>query len=115
MKKLSIIITAVMLALVIAATLPAQVFAASVPEYISEVKIGMGKKPRQNCSVGGYCFLCNCVREVVRAFISRPFQQPGVQNKKNPNCIIIRVLLWLRREDLNLRPPGYERLKSLTI
>ena len=44
MKKLSIIITAVMLALVIAATLPAQVFAASVPEYISEVKIGMGKK-----------------------------------------------------------------------
>jgi hypothetical protein len=44
MKKLSIIITAVMLALVIAAMLPAQVFAASVPEYISEVKIGMGKK-----------------------------------------------------------------------
>ena len=31
------------MALLITATLPAQVFAASVPEYISEVKIGMGK------------------------------------------------------------------------
>ncbi len=35
-----------MLALAIAATLPAQVFADSVPEYISEVKIGMGKEAK---------------------------------------------------------------------
>ena len=31
------------MALLIAATMPAQVFADSIPEYISEVKIGMGK------------------------------------------------------------------------
>ena len=44
MKKIALIITALLLALTIAGTLPAQVFADSVPEYISEVKIGMGKK-----------------------------------------------------------------------
>ena len=47
MKHLSKIIIAVMLALVIAGTLPAQVFADSVPEYISEVKIGMGKEAKE--------------------------------------------------------------------
>ena len=44
MKKITIILTAIILALLIAGTLPAQVFADSMPEYISEVKIGMGKK-----------------------------------------------------------------------
>ncbi len=45
MKKLSMIIISLMLALSVACSLPAQVFADSVPEYISEVKIGMGKEP----------------------------------------------------------------------
>ncbi|MBR5112154.1 MAG: hypothetical protein IK097_01875, partial [Clostridia bacterium] len=43
MKKLTMIITALVMALLIAAVMPAQVFADSIPEYISEVKIGMGK------------------------------------------------------------------------
>ena len=43
MKKITIIITSLVMALLIAGTVPAQVFADSVPEYISEVKIGMGK------------------------------------------------------------------------
>ena len=44
MKRLIMIITALVMAVLIAATLPAQVFADSLPEYISEVRIGMGKK-----------------------------------------------------------------------
>ncbi len=44
MKKASMILLSLLLALTLAATLPAQVFADSLPEYISEVKIGMGKK-----------------------------------------------------------------------
>ena len=43
MKRIAMIITAVVMAVLFAATLPAQVFADSLPEYISEVKIGMGK------------------------------------------------------------------------
>ena len=42
MKKLSVIILAVLLALTIACTLPAQVFADSLPEYISVVKVYEG-------------------------------------------------------------------------
>ncbi len=44
MKKFSLAITALIMALLIAATLPTQVFADSLPEFISEVKVGMGKK-----------------------------------------------------------------------
>ncbi len=47
MKKITVIFTALLLALVIAGALPAYVFADSIPEYISEVKIGMGKKPEE--------------------------------------------------------------------
>ena len=47
MKKIALIITALLLALTIAGSLPAQVFADSVTEYISEVKIGMGKKAEE--------------------------------------------------------------------
>ncbi len=43
MKKFIMAFIALVTALLIAATLPAQVFADSIPEYISEVKIGMGK------------------------------------------------------------------------
>ena len=43
MKKFIMAFIALVTALLIAAILPAQVFADSIPEYISEVKIGMGK------------------------------------------------------------------------
>ncbi len=45
MKRISLIIISVVMALLMAAIMPAQVFADATPEYISEVKIGMGKKP----------------------------------------------------------------------
>ena len=37
-----------------------------------------------------------------------PFSFP-VKSKKNPGILLeYRVFLWLRRQDSNLRPPGYE-------
>ncbi len=58
MKRMVLIITALLLALTIAGSLPAQVFADSVPEYISEVKIGMGKKaPEAAAALEGYKIL----------------------------------------------------------
>ncbi len=58
MKKASMILLSLLLALTLAATLPAQVFAASVPEYISEVKIGMGKKSETaKAALDGYKIL----------------------------------------------------------
>ncbi|MBR6360228.1 MAG: hypothetical protein IKS04_00400, partial [Clostridia bacterium] len=50
--------TALVMALLIAATMPAQVFAGSIPEYISEVKIGMGKKAADaKAALNGYKIL----------------------------------------------------------
>ncbi|MBR6361455.1 MAG: hypothetical protein IKS04_06625, partial [Clostridia bacterium] len=58
MKKITMIITALVMALLIAATIPAQVFADSIPEYISEVKIGMGKKASDaKAALNGYIIL----------------------------------------------------------
>ncbi|MBR3620357.1 MAG: hypothetical protein IKN56_02525 [Clostridia bacterium] len=58
MKKITMIITALVMALLIAATIPAQVFADSIPEYISEVKIGMGKKAADaKAALNGYKIL----------------------------------------------------------
>ncbi len=58
MKRLTIIITAFVLALLMAGILPAQVFADSVPEYISEVKIGMGKETADaEKALAGYTIL----------------------------------------------------------
>ena len=58
MKKISSIFIAVILALLIAAVMPAQVFADSVPEYISEVKIGMGKEAKDaEAALAGYTIL----------------------------------------------------------
>ena len=55
MKKLFMSITAVFMALLMAAVMPAQVFADSVTEYISEVKIGMGKKASEaELALAGY-------------------------------------------------------------
>ena len=55
MRKITLIITALVLALTIAGTLPAQVFADSIPEYISEVMIGMGEDAAE--SLEGYTIL----------------------------------------------------------
>ena len=58
MKKITIIITAIILALLTAAVMPAQVFADALPEYISEVKIGMGKeKEDAEAALKGYKIL----------------------------------------------------------
>ena len=58
MRKATMIILSLLLALTIAATLPAQVFADSLPEYISEVKIGMGKKASDaKAALDGYKIL----------------------------------------------------------
>ncbi len=58
MKKTIIIITAVLLALLMSAVMPAQIFADSLPEYISEVKIGMGKTPSDaEAALSGYTIL----------------------------------------------------------
>ncbi len=58
MKHLSKILVALVLALVMAATLPAQVFADAAPEYISEVKIGMGKEAKDaKAALEGYKIL----------------------------------------------------------
>ncbi len=58
MKTLSKILIALVLALTIACTLPAQVFADSVTEYISEVKIGMGKEAKDAAAaLEGYTIL----------------------------------------------------------
>ena len=58
MRKATMIILSLLLAFTIAATLPAQVFADSLPEYISEVKIGMGKKASDaKAALDGYKIL----------------------------------------------------------
>ena len=58
MKKIVLVFTALLLALTIAGSLPAQVFADSVPEYISEVKIGMGKEAKDaEAALAGYKIL----------------------------------------------------------
>ena len=58
MKRLSFIITSILLAVLIAAVMPAQVFADSVPEYISEVKVGMDKKAADaKAALAGYVIL----------------------------------------------------------
>ena len=58
MKKTVMIITALILALLTAAMLPAQVFADTVTEYVSEVKIGMGKKASDaKAALSGYKIL----------------------------------------------------------
>ncbi len=58
MKKTALVFTAVIMALLMAALMPAQVFADAVPEYISEVKIGMGKKPEDaKAALEGYTIL----------------------------------------------------------
>ena len=58
MKKISIAFTAILLALLIAATLPLQVFADAQTLYLSEVKIGMGKKAADaEAALAGYTIL----------------------------------------------------------
>ncbi|MBR3620362.1 MAG: hypothetical protein IKN56_02550, partial [Clostridia bacterium] len=58
MKRITIIITALVMAVLFAVSLPAQVFASSVPEYISEVKIGMGKSSGDaKAALSGYMIL----------------------------------------------------------
>ena len=58
MKKLAFVFTAILLALLIAGTLPAQVFADARPEYISDVRIGMGKKAADaEAALDGYTIL----------------------------------------------------------
>ena len=58
MKKITLIVTALIMALLIAGTMPAQVFADSIPEYISEVKIGMGKEAKDaEAALAGYKIL----------------------------------------------------------
>ena len=57
-KRISMILTAFVLALLIAATLPVQVFADAQPEYIDEVKIGMGKTTADaEAALAGYTIL----------------------------------------------------------
>ena len=58
MKRIAIIVTALILTLLTAAVMPAQVFADSVSEYISEVKIGMGENAEKALeSLKGYIIL----------------------------------------------------------
>ncbi len=58
MKKTVLIIVSFILALLTAGILPSQVFADSVPEYISEVKIGMGKEAADaEAALAGYKIL----------------------------------------------------------
>ena len=58
MKKLSTIITAILMAVIMAAILPVQVFADAKPEYISEIKIGMGKNAAEaKAALKGYKIL----------------------------------------------------------
>lgn len=55
MKKFIKIIISVFMAVLTAAVLPAQVLADSATEYISEVKIGMGKKASEaESALAGY-------------------------------------------------------------
>ena len=44
MKRIAMMFTALLMAVLISASLPAQALADSLTEYISEVKIGMGKE-----------------------------------------------------------------------
>ncbi len=45
-------------------------------------------------------------REVYEIFLSGVKEK--VHFKKYPHRIVIGIIFWLRGQDLNLRPPGYE-------
>ena len=58
MKRISTVVLVIVLALLTAALLPAQVFADSLSEYVSEVKIGMGKDAGEaKAALDGYTIL----------------------------------------------------------